>query len=128
MIRQSSCYRSRTRTALSPINRLGIAVLLTLSSLAGSPVSAQWLKQTTTGIPRTADGKPNLAEPVREGPFAHRPTEIANRSLIRTTSDSAAFIDALRKATGAGLPRGPVTPDDYGNPTSVTLTVSIWDG
>ena len=42
------------------VNRLGIAILLTLS---GAPAAAQWLKQPTTGIPRTADGKPNLTAP-----------------------------------------------------------------
>ncbi len=30
---------------------------------AGGPVAAQWLKYPTPGIPRTADGKPNLTAP-----------------------------------------------------------------
>src|SRR5689334_336059 len=34
-----------------------------LACLAVLPLSAQWLDQPTLGIPRTADGKPNLAAP-----------------------------------------------------------------
>src|SRR5437868_663369 len=30
---------------------------------AAWPVAAQWLKLTTPGVPRTADGKPNLTAP-----------------------------------------------------------------
>ena len=32
------------------------------------PASAQWLKYPTPGIPRTADGKPDLNAPVPKGP------------------------------------------------------------
>jgi len=28
------------------------------------PLSAQWLTEPTRGVPRTADGKPNLAAPI----------------------------------------------------------------
>ena len=38
---------------------LGIAILFTLSGTAG----AQWLRYKTPGIPRTADGKPDLSAP-----------------------------------------------------------------
>src|SRR5690349_414775 len=37
-----------------------IALLIAAMS---SPLAAQWLGQTTPGIPRTKDGKPNLAAP-----------------------------------------------------------------
>ena len=43
-----------------------LAPLIALAAFAvlpGSPASAQWLKQPTAGIPRTVDGKPNLAAP-----------------------------------------------------------------
>jgi len=40
------------------VNRLGIVVVLTL---AATPATAQWLKTPTVGIPRDANGKPNLA-------------------------------------------------------------------
>jgi hypothetical protein len=33
-----------------------------------APLSAQWLRQRTAGIPRTADGKPNLAAPAPRTP------------------------------------------------------------
>jgi hypothetical protein len=35
---------------------------IVLASL-GTPLTAQWAQYRTPGIPRTADGKPNLAEP-----------------------------------------------------------------
>src|SRR5579872_4335331 len=37
---------------------LAIAIVL-----AATPLAAQWLHQPTPGIPRTADGKPNLTAP-----------------------------------------------------------------
>jgi len=38
---------------------------------AAVPVSAQWLKTPTPGIPRTADGKPNLAAPAPKSADGH---------------------------------------------------------
>ena len=45
----------------------GAASLLTLLFLS-SPVTGQWLTQPTVGIPRTADGKPNLFAPAPRTP------------------------------------------------------------
>jgi hypothetical protein len=45
--------------------RISVAIAL---SLASTCLQAQWFKQPTVGIPRTADGKPDLAAPV---PKAH---------------------------------------------------------
>jgi hypothetical protein len=42
-----------------------IAVVLAVSS---APLAAQWLNQPTAGIPRTPDGKPNLAAPAPRTP------------------------------------------------------------
>ena len=42
------------------MNRLAIAIALAVAAAPNSPASAQWLNQPTAGIPRTADGKPNL--------------------------------------------------------------------
>jgi hypothetical protein len=44
------------------MRRVGLAVLLTLSALVlvNARASAQWLKTPTQGIPRDANGKPNL--------------------------------------------------------------------
>lgn len=39
------------------------AALVVLSVVLSSPVAAQWLDHATPGIPRTPDGKPNLAAP-----------------------------------------------------------------
>ena len=46
--------KSIVRSALAA---LAVASALTWSSTAG----AQWLKYPTAGVPKTADGKPNLA-------------------------------------------------------------------
>ena len=39
------------------------AALVILSFALSSPVAAQWIEHPTPGIPRTPDGKPNLAAP-----------------------------------------------------------------
>ena len=36
--------------------------------MVAAPAGAQWLDRKTPGIPRTADGKPNLAAPAPRGP------------------------------------------------------------
>ena len=41
----------------------GVCVALALVALATAAPAAQWLKQPTQGIPRTADGQANLAAP-----------------------------------------------------------------
>ena len=43
--------------------RFGIATVIALSLALTLPLGAQWLHYPTPGIPRTADGKPNLAAP-----------------------------------------------------------------
>src|SRR5262245_20924115 len=45
-----------------------ILTSLLLVLLLVVPASAQWLKHPTPGIPRTADGKPDLNAPVPKGP------------------------------------------------------------
>ncbi|HVQ14075.1 MAG TPA: hypothetical protein VMS40_10805, partial [Vicinamibacterales bacterium] len=42
--------------------RSRLATLLLLCVIS-TPLAAQWLKEPTRGIPRTADGKPNLSAP-----------------------------------------------------------------
>lgn len=41
----------------------GIALAVAAFAIWGSPAAAQWLDYPTPGIPRTPDGKPNLAAP-----------------------------------------------------------------
>ena len=43
-------------------------VLAILFSALSAPVEAQWLRHVTPGIPRTADGKPNLTAPAPRTP------------------------------------------------------------
>jgi hypothetical protein len=45
--------------------RLSFAIL---TAVLFTPLGAQWLDQPTPGIPRTADGKPNLAAPAPRAP------------------------------------------------------------
>jgi hypothetical protein len=42
---------------------LALIAAMGLVAMAAAPVSAQWLKYPTAGIPRTPDGKPNLSAP-----------------------------------------------------------------
>jgi hypothetical protein len=49
-----------------------LATLVLLASAASAaPVSAQWLDLATPGIPRTADGKPNLSAPLPRAADGH---------------------------------------------------------
>ena len=44
-------------------------LIAALALVAGStPAAAQWLDRPWPGIPRTADGKPNLSAPAPRGP------------------------------------------------------------
>jgi hypothetical protein len=44
-----------------------VAAAILLSALS-APAPAQWLNHPTPGIPRTADGKPDLAAPAPRTP------------------------------------------------------------
>src|SRR2546421_12014699 len=44
------------------------AAVTTLAFLLSTPLAAQWLDHKTPGIPRTPDGKPNLAAPAPKAP------------------------------------------------------------
>jgi hypothetical protein len=46
---------------MSRLSRIAVAVLLLM--LPAGALDAQWLKEPTKGIPRTADGKPNVTAP-----------------------------------------------------------------
>jgi hypothetical protein len=43
--------------------KAGLAASLAFFMAVAAPADAQWLKQPTPNIPRTADGKPDLAAP-----------------------------------------------------------------
>src|ERR1700716_2736145 len=45
-----------------------ISRILATAALAALSASAQWLNYPTPGIPRTADGKPNLSAPAPKTP------------------------------------------------------------
>jgi hypothetical protein len=44
--------------------RVLAAAVVSAALMGAAPLSAQWLDHPTAGIPRTADGKPNLSAPV----------------------------------------------------------------
>ena len=44
------------------------SLITVVTILLSAPLAAQWLTQPTPGIPRTADGKPNLAAPAPRAP------------------------------------------------------------
>src|SRR6185437_10323638 len=59
---------ARIETTMAIRSRL-VAVMLTCA--IGGPLSAQWFHYPTPGVPRTADGKPNLAAPAPRAPDGH---------------------------------------------------------
>jgi len=54
-------------TRTKPHAAIGLAVMLA-ATIASASLSAQWIKYPTPGIPRTADGKPNLNAPAPRQP------------------------------------------------------------
>src|SRR5882672_4992900 len=42
---------------------MNAALIAVVTVALSAPLAAQWLNQPTPGIPRTADGKPNLSAP-----------------------------------------------------------------
>ena len=47
---------------------MNASLVAVVTVLLSAPLAAQWLTQPTPGIPRTADGKPNLAAPAPRTP------------------------------------------------------------
>jgi hypothetical protein len=64
---ESKGYRVWTQTIpgdITPKNRLLLGALAVCCLLLGyAPVAAQWPERPTAGVPRTADGRPNLSAP-----------------------------------------------------------------
>jgi len=75
---------------------LSVAVL---ASALAAPAAAQWLDHPTRGIPRTADGKPNLAAPTPRAPDGRPDLSGLWTRVSRTTSTfrpvDAASVDAV---------------------------------
>ena len=65
--------------------------LATIVFIAGTmPAAAQWLERPWSGIPRTADGKPNLTAPAPRGPDGKPDlTGLWNGPVPRPTLDAA---------------------------------------
>src|SRR5262249_10201992 len=59
----------RSTSGIRVVRRIMRSLLVAASlALLTTPVSTQWLNHPTPGIPRTADGKPNLAAPAPRTP------------------------------------------------------------
>ena len=80
--------------------------LAALAILFAAPADAQWLNQPTKGIPRTADGKPNLAAPAPRTPDGEPDLSgLWNRLSPKYARNIAADLkpDDLQPATAAAL-------------------------
>jgi hypothetical protein len=84
------------------------------TSMLGPPAAAQWLNQPTSGIPRLADGKPNLRAPAPHTPdgkpdisghwlFPQHPGYIGNIAADLAPADVQAWADASFAARMAEL-------------------------
>lgn len=51
--------------------QMRVAFVLAMLAVPCRPLAAQWLNQPTPGIPRTPDGRPNLAAPAPRGTDGH---------------------------------------------------------
>src|SRR5258706_8575056 len=47
---------------------MNASLIAVVTVALSAPLAAQWLNHPTPGIPRTPDGKPNLAAPARRTP------------------------------------------------------------
>jgi hypothetical protein len=50
------------------MQKTSVALAIALAALASTPAFAQWLNQKTAGLPRNADGTPNLTAPAPRTP------------------------------------------------------------
>ena len=86
--------------------------LVLFACILGAPGGAQWLKQPTAGIPRNADGKPNLSAPAPRTPDGHPDVSglwrrnskyPLNIAVDLKTGDVAPWADALFKQRSEDL-------------------------
>src|SRR5262245_61886007 len=90
--------------------RIRLVVAATLAMSAS--LSAQWLKYPTPGVPRTADGKPNLSAPAPR--LADGRPDLSGVWQLETNASAAAdypaapeFLNLGAKLPGATLPYQP---------------------
>jgi hypothetical protein len=62
-MRSTSATSSKSWTSSAPSTRLIFATAVAIVSAMSASVAAQWFNYPTPGIPRTPDGRPNLAAP-----------------------------------------------------------------
>jgi hypothetical protein len=77
---------------ISHARRLTMGVLL--ASFLGAPMSAQWLRTPTPGLPRTADGKPDLNAPAPVAADGHPDLSGVWMPSTQTLQDLAAGLPA----------------------------------
>jgi hypothetical protein len=71
-----------------------VVVVACLAQSLGTPAAAQWLDTRTPGIPRTADGRPNLAAietATRTPTSCASPSATADRASARSANERRVF-------------------------------------
>jgi hypothetical protein len=81
--------------------RLTVFAIAAGGAFASANMSAQWLKYPTAGVPKTADGKPNLSAPAPRGPDGK-----PDLSGIWLTDSSCRSKDPEVLVCGSELPMG----------------------
>ena len=116
------------------MSRLYAAVVFVVASAV--PRAAQWLHQPTPGIPRTADGKPNLSAPAPRTPDGHPDlsglwTRISPKYARNIAADlppadvlpwAAALLQQRREDLGKGYMNVTCVPLGPGYVTSADIT------
>ena len=95
------------------MNNLRVVSLLTVLLSGSLPAHAQWLKHPTVGIPRTADGKPDLNAPAPKFPDG---TPDLSGSGISHSSPHTVWTSLLTSVQRtSSLPHRGSTINDSGN-------------
>ena len=64
------------------VRSIGVAVVLGVAFAAAAPLRAQFVKFPTPGVPRTADGKANLAAPAPRTPETQQLSSVRAGTLL----------------------------------------------
>jgi hypothetical protein len=84
------------------MTRITLAIAAALIAFPASPLTAQWLNYPTFALPRTADGKPNLAAPVPRTPDGK--PDLSGLWEGKTVGGSGSLMEDLAKNVPGGLP------------------------
>lgn len=130
-----------------------VSLGLVVGTLLGAPLSAQWLHTPTPGVPRTADGKPDLSAPAPKAADGHpdlsgvwmpntrplqdlaagmKPGEIPYQAwaeqLVRERANGARGKDDPAAHCVPGMPKLIVLPYPYKIVQHPGLTIALYEG